>query len=191
VLTQPAFLRANPGFAYDYQFVDVPEYMVRPSAECKLKPYISAQSKRTWLCFVASALAPDQHQIEIACIGSVPILQSHCSAQYSWGCKAALPWSCETCEDCRATLHHQQTANPAQGRGESEPVPHFYQNLGEAEYLVSVFQYMRLLGYPAEKISILTTYNGQKALLRDVIELRCAQHPAFGRPHKVCWCRFA
>ena len=29
------------------------------------------------------------------------------------------------------------------GRGESEPVPHFFQNLGEAEYLVSVFQYMR------------------------------------------------
>ena len=35
VLTQPAFLRANPGFAYDYQFVDVPEYMVRPSAGWK------------------------------------------------------------------------------------------------------------------------------------------------------------
>jgi intron-binding protein aquarius len=64
-------------------------------------------------------------------------------------------------------------------------VPHFYQNLGEAEYLVSVFQYMRLLGYPAKQISILTTYNGQKALLRDVIEQRCAHHPAFGRPHKV------
>jgi len=59
------------------------------------------------------------------------------------------------------------------------------QNLGEAEYLVSVYQYMRLLGYPAHKISILTTYNGQKALLRDVIERRCAQHPAFGRPAKV------
>lgn len=44
---------------------------------------------------------------------------------------------------------------------------------------------MRLLGYPAHKISILTTYNGQKALLRDVIERRCAQHPAFGRPAKV------
>ena len=47
------------------------------------------------------------------------------------------------------------------------------------------YQYMRLAGYPAEKISILTTYNGQKALLKDVIENRCAGHPAFGRPHKV------
>ena len=43
----------------------------------------------------------------------------------------------------------------------------------------------RLLGYPASKISVLTTYNGQKALLRDVFERRCANNPAFGRPHKV------
>lgn len=44
---------------------------------------------------------------------------------------------------------------------------------------------MRLMGYPAERISILTTYNGQKDLLRDVIEARCARHPLIGRPHKV------
>lgn len=48
-----------------------------------------------------------------------------------------------------------------------------------------MFQFMRLMGYPASKISILTTYNGQKALLRDVIERRCANNPLFGRPHKV------
>lgn len=59
------------------------------------------------------------------------------------------------------------------------------QNLGEAELVVSCYQYMRLRGYPADRISILTTYNGQKALLRDVIEQRCARHPAFGRPSKV------
>lgn len=62
---------------------------------------------------------------------------------------------------------------------------HNAQNLGEAEFIVSVYQYMRLRGYPADKISILTTYNGQKALIRDVIEQRCANHPAFGRPLKV------
>eukprot|EP00798_Chlamydomonas_sp_ICE-L_P018650 gene18650-25166_t len=54
------------------------------------------------------------------------------------------------------------------GKGETEPTPYFYQNLGEAEYLVSVYCFMRLMGYPANKISVLTTYNGQKALLRDV-----------------------
>ena len=59
------------------------------------------------------------------------------------------------------------------------------QNLGEAESVVSMYQYMRLRGYPAHKISILTTYNGQKALIRDVLERRCAPHPAFGRPRTV------
>ena len=44
---------------------------------------------------------------------------------------------------------------------------------------------MRLLGYPAEKITILTTYNGQKHLIRDVIEQRCATNPFIGRPAKI------
>lgn len=69
--------------------------------------------------------------------------------------------------------------------GETEPNPYFYQNLAEAEYVVAVYMYMRLLGYPAEKISILTTYNGQKHLLRDVINARCGENPLIGRPHKV------
>lgn len=72
-----------------------------------------------------------------------------------------------------------------QNHGETEPVPYFYQNLGEAEYVVAVYQYMRLLGYPAEKISILTTYNGQKALIDDVMERRCAWNPYFGKPAAV------
>lgn len=71
------------------------------------------------------------------------------------------------------------------GVGESEPSPFFYQNLGEAEYCVALFMYMRLLGYPANKISILTTYNGQKHLLRDVINTRCASNALIGRPHKI------
>lgn len=45
--------------------------------------------------------------------------------------------------------------------------------------------YMRLLGYPAEKITILTTYNGQKHLIRDVVEQRCASNPFIGRPSKI------
>lgn len=60
-----------------------------------------------------------------------------------------------------------------QGRGESTPTAHFYQNLGEAEYAVALFQYMVLIGYPTEKISILTTYNGQKELLLDILSQRC------------------
>ncbi|XP_030532350.1 RNA helicase aquarius [Rhodamnia argentea] len=71
------------------------------------------------------------------------------------------------------------------GRGESAPSPWFYQNEGEAEYVVSVYMYMRLLGYPANKISILTTYNGQKLLIRDVINRRCAPYNFIGPPSKV------
>ena len=71
------------------------------------------------------------------------------------------------------------------GRGEMEPTPHFIQNLGEAEYAVALFQYMRLLGYPAASISILTTYAGQKALIRDVLNHRCARNRLFGMPRLV------
>ncbi|CAE7636855.1 AQR [Symbiodinium pilosum] len=72
-----------------------------------------------------------------------------------------------------------------EGRGESQPTPYFYQNLGEAEYCVALFMYMRLCGIPAEKISILSTYNGQKALLRDVVRTRCSWNPLFGEPAKI------
>ncbi|KAL5085068.1 hypothetical protein Trisim1_010969 [Trichoderma cf. simile WF8] len=70
------------------------------------------------------------------------------------------------------------------GRGEAEPTPHFIQNLGEAEYAVAIYQYMRLLGYPADKITILTTYAGQRALVKDVLSHRCA-NPIFGPPKAV------
>ncbi|KAK4167677.1 P-loop containing nucleoside triphosphate hydrolase protein [Cladorrhinum sp. PSN259] len=71
------------------------------------------------------------------------------------------------------------------GKGEMEPTPHFIQNLGEAEYAVAVYQYMRLLGYPREKISILATYAGQKALIKDVLNHRCKGSEVFGLPRVV------
>eukprot|EP00128_Syssomonas_multiformis_P000540 Colp12_sorted_trinity150504_noHs@30112 len=43
---------------------------------------------------------------------------------------------------------------------------------------------MRLLGYPAEKISILTTYNGQKSLIQDIVAQRC-KNPIFGTPGAI------
>lgn len=98
VLAEPEYLRANAGFKYEYQFIDVPDY---------------------------------------------------------------------------------------KGTGESQPSPHFFQNLGEAEYAVAIYQYMRLLGYEASKISILTTYAGQKALIRDVLAHRCKANRLFGLPRIV------
>lgn len=71
------------------------------------------------------------------------------------------------------------------GKGEMEPTPHFIQNLGEAEYAVALFMYMRLLGYPAAKISILTTYAGQRALVKDVLSHRCKGNRLFGLPRIV------
>jgi intron-binding protein aquarius len=71
------------------------------------------------------------------------------------------------------------------GKGEAEPTPHFIQNLGEAEYAVALFMYMRLLGYPAQKISILAMYAGQKALIRDVLGHRCKGNRLFGMPKIV------
>jgi intron-binding protein aquarius len=70
-------------------------------------------------------------------------------------------------------------------KGENCPTPHFYQNLGEAEYVVAVYQYMRLLGYPASKISIITSYNGQKHLIRDILQQRCKNASMFGYPAQV------
>ncbi|CAH8609976.1 unnamed protein product [Dicrocoelium dendriticum] len=71
------------------------------------------------------------------------------------------------------------------GVGESEPSPYFFQNLAEAEYVVAVYMYMRILGYPAERITILTTYNGQKHLIRDVVAARCGKNPLLGYPSKI------
>ena len=71
------------------------------------------------------------------------------------------------------------------GKGESQPVPHYIQNLGEAEYAVALYQYMRLLGYPARSISILTMYAGQRSLIRDVLAHRCKGNRLFGLPRTV------
>jgi intron-binding protein aquarius len=60
-----------------------------------------------------------------------------------------------------------------EGKGETTPTPHFYQNVGEAEYVVALFQYLVLIGHQSQSISILTTYNGQKALIDEIISVRC------------------
>ena len=64
-------------------------------------------------------------------------------------------------------------------------IPCINEHHSEAEYVVAVYQYMRLLGYPANKISILTTYNGQKSLIRDIVSQRCQHSPLFGSPASI------
>lgn len=71
------------------------------------------------------------------------------------------------------------------GRGEEEPEPHAFINRGEAEYICSLYQYMRLLGHPAESIAVLSMYRGQKRLLRHIFWHRCAQSALFGMPGRI------
>ena len=71
------------------------------------------------------------------------------------------------------------------GVGESSPMPYYIQNLAEAEYAVATFMYLRLRGVPASKVSIITTYNGQKDLITDIVQQRCASSPLYGAPAKI------
>lgn len=84
-------------------------------------------------------------------------------------------------------LHDYQLINVEdyKGVGESTPMPYYYQNRGEAEFIVALYKFMRIIGYPGEKITILTTYNGQKQLLRDLIEQECTKDAYIGKPSKV------
>ena len=52
-------------------------------------------------------------------------------------------------------------------------------------YVVAMYSYMRMVGYPSERISILTTYNGQKHLIRDILSQRCRPYPALGMPARI------
>jgi len=64
-------------------------------------------------------------------------------------------------------------------------MPYYIQNLAEAEFVVATFMYMRLQGIAASRISIITTYNGQKDLITDVVAQRCSWSPLFGSPAKI------
>lgn len=65
---------------------------------------------------------------------------------------------------------------------ESAPRPFFYQNAQEADQIVALFQMMVMHGYPAYKISVLTTYNGQRALLQQKFE---AIRNRYGYPKRI------
>lgn len=68
---------------------------------------------------------------------------------------------------------------------ETQPSPWLYQNQNEANYIVGLYQYMRLNGYPANKISIITTYNGQKQLLYKLFKEKCSNYPKYGMPFRI------
>ncbi|EDO05275.1 hypothetical protein BBOV_I001910 [Babesia bovis T2Bo] len=68
---------------------------------------------------------------------------------------------------------------------ESAPIAHYYQNLEEAEFVVSTYMYMRLCGYSESQIVILCSYNGQKALIEDIVKHKCAWDPRIKSPRAI------
>eukprot|EP01135_Chromosphaera_perkinsii_P000984 Nk52_evm10s155 gene=Nk52_evmTU10s155 len=75
--------------------------------------------------------------------------------------------------------------NPPLSQGEREPFPHVFQNSDEADFIVETYKFMRLSGYPSSKITVLTTYNGQKDLLQERFNQKCSGSPLYGMPSKI------
>ncbi len=84
-------------------------------------------------------------------------------------------------------LHHTQciNVNDHKSQGEVEASPNQYTNMGEALYILATFQYMRLIGYPNEKISIITSYDSQMELIQKLFMQRCLNNPKFGMPASI------
>lgn len=82
-------------------------------------------------------------------------------------------------------LHTAQFVDTGDQTSESQPLPYFYQNVAEAEYVAFTFLYMRMVGYPADRIAVLSTYNGQVQLLKEVISARSSQFGNLGCPAVV------
>ncbi|KAK9470806.1 P-loop containing nucleoside triphosphate hydrolase protein [Dipodascopsis tothii] len=110
---------------------------------------------------------------------------------YSWryaGLANLPPVEADEFAQANAGLRHELqfvNVDDYNGGGEAEPSPGFFQNLGEAEYVVALYMYMRLLGYPAETITLLAAYAGQRVLIENVLAERCKNNSIFGLPGAV------
>ena len=71
------------------------------------------------------------------------------------------------------------------GHGEEMNSNNSFYNLAEAEYCIAVFMYMCLVGYNPNQISILTTYNGQKELIKEIYSKKCAWNQLFNNIGKI------
>ena len=71
-------------------------------------------------------------------------------------------------------------------RGEEINSNNSYYNLAEAEYCIGLFMYMCLIGYNSNQITILTTYNGQKELIKEIYLKKCGWNKLFNNIGKIC-----
>ncbi|KAM7452649.1 hypothetical protein BLSTO_06615, partial [Blastocystis sp. subtype 1] len=62
-------------------------------------------------------------------------------------------------------------------QGEVSTTDHSVKNEGEAEYVVAFFEYLRLCGYPAEVITILSAYKSQRECIQAKLKERCKKNP--------------
>ncbi|OII77594.1 hypothetical protein cand_016010 [Cryptosporidium andersoni] len=88
-------------------------------------------------------------------------------------------------QKCISGLYYEYQFVDIEQGIESQPMPYFYQNLLEAEFVVALYMYLRSVGYPSPSIAILTPYIGQVNLINDIINQRCSWNPHFGKPLKV------
>ena len=70
-------------------------------------------------------------------------------------------------------------------KGEEINSNNSYYNLAEAEYCIGIFMYMCLVGYNPSQISILTTYNGQKELIKEIYNKKCGWNKLFSNIGKI------
>ena len=72
------------------------------------------------------------------------------------------------------------------GHGEEMNSNNSFYNLAEAEYCIGLYMYMCLVGYNPSQISILTTYNGQKELIKEIYTKKCGWNKFFNNIGKIC-----
>ena len=70
-------------------------------------------------------------------------------------------------------------------RGEEMNSNNSFYNLAEAEYCIGLYMYMCLIGYNSNQISILTTYNGQKELIKEIFSKKCGWNKLFSNIGKI------
>lgn len=56
----------------------------------------------------------------------------------------------------------------------------------EARYIVSFYQYLRLCGYEASRVSVLSNSEEQRDVLRELFREECGKNPVFGLPNRIC-----
>ena len=191
------YTAANPGFAHAFQFVDVAD--LNGVGESSPMPY--------YIQNLAVRAPPTERAPRNAARERQTRAQRARSTRATARGRPVWPWTPSAVRPlcrgplCRATpsavdpstpLPSQWT--PSASRSRSAParrlpparlrLPPPVWTAQEAEFVVATFMYMRLIGIAASRISIITTYNGQRDLIEDIMRQRCSTSYLYGSPAK-------